>query len=114
MLCITLQVGESILAENLFELRFQDSVGSSMKFEIVTVETKPFLTVGRAGGLVGGLSYPKEPGQFTVLDGGRLKTHGCEITFERVREGVVKLGIIAPRSVRISRPHKHGTSLRSA
>ena len=114
MLCITLKVGESILAADLLELRFQDSVGSLMEFQIVTVKTEPFLTVGRAGGLVGGLSYPKEPGQFATSDGGRLKTHGCEITFERVRDGVVKLGIIAPRSVRISRPHKHGTSLRSA
>lgn len=114
MLALILNRGDSVLAENLFELYYVEVDGVWKTFRLEVLAPTSFIVTSRGGVVRRMEASPAAPREFSAGDGSRIKVLGCYVCVNDHRASGVKLRLDAPKSIRFTRPAQHGTSLRSA
>lgn len=116
MLGLHVCVGESLLADGLWELRLLGVESRCCRFSIEVAKLVPF-TVSTPNGVgTGGLVRPGQPIEFAAGFGSRIMVGQSKLVLWPSRKdhgnAAVKFAIEAPEEVRFSRPSQHGGLLK--
>ena len=116
MLGLHVCVGESLLADGLWELRLIAIEGGCCRLSFTSAKIVPCTVNGPSGSSSGSLLRADQPFEFTAGYGSRIMIGQSKLVLWPYRKdhgkAAVKFMIEAPREIRFSRPSQHGGSLK--